>query len=60
MNASILASLARDFEDSDIPLPAWLESLVSDDLYYIVALLVLSVASFNLGLLIGLVMILIN
>jgi len=60
MNASILASLARDFEDFDIPLPAWLESLVSDDLYYIVALLVLSVASFNLGLLIGLVMILIN
>lgn len=60
MNASILASLTRDFEDFDIPLPAWLESLVMDDLYYIVALLVLSVASFNLGLLIGLVMILVN
>ena len=60
MNAKLVASLTRDFEEFDFPLPAWLESLVSNDLYYIVALLVLSIASFNLGLLIGLVMILVN
>ena len=50
MNINLLLA---DIDSFELDLPDWLYALIMDELYYAVILLVLSMASFNLGLVIG-------
>lgn len=52
MNVNLLKEL-EELDSFELPLPHWLYALIMNELYYAVTLLVLSITSFNLGLVIG-------
>ena len=47
--------LNAEWQDSHIQYPLWLTTIVMDELYYVVTLVVMSLACFAVGLIIGIV-----
>ena len=47
--------LNAEWQDFDISYPQWLRTIVLDELYYITTLVVMSLACFAVGLIIGIV-----
>ena len=45
--------LAQEWKDFDIAYPLWLAHTVMDDLYYTITLVVMSLASFAVGMITG-------
>ena len=48
--------LAAEWQDLAITYPLWLSTLVMDDVYYTATLVAMSLVSFGMGLVIGIVM----
>ena len=47
--------LNAEWQDSHIEYPLWLTTIVLDELYYVVTLVVMSLACFAVGMIIGIV-----
>jgi len=45
----------QEWQDLDVAYPLWLRTLVMDDVYYTATLVVMSLACFGMGLVIGIV-----
>ena len=56
MMNDIQARLIAEWQDFDISYPKWLRTIVLDELYYVVTLVVMSLACFAVGLIIGIVL----
>ena len=48
--------LIAEWQDSHISYPSWLTHVVMDELYYVVTLVVMSLACFAVGMIIGTVL----
>ena len=51
----IQARLILEWKDLHVAYPQWLTHVVMDDLYYVVTLVVMSLACFAVGMIIGIV-----
>ena len=51
----VYARLNAEWQDFDISYPQWLRTIVLDELYYITTLVVMSLACFAMGMIIGIV-----
>ena len=47
--------LIAEWQDFDISYPQWLRTIVLDEVYYVVTLVVMSLACFAVGMIIGIV-----
>lgn len=45
----------QEWQDLDVAYPQWLRTLVMDDVYYVTTLVAMSLVSFAVGLIIGIV-----
>ena len=48
--------VTQEWQDSHIQYPLWLTTIVMDELYYVVTLVVMSLACFAVGMIIGTVL----
>ena len=55
MMHDIQARLILEWQDFDISYPQWVTHVVMDELYYVVTLVVMSLACFAVGMIIGIV-----
>ena len=55
MMHDIQARLNAEWQDFDISYPEWLGTIVLDEVYYVVTLVVMSLACFAVGMIIGIV-----
>ena len=47
--------VTQEWQDLDVAYPQWLTHVVMDDVYYVVTLVVMSLACFAVGMIIGIV-----
>ena len=47
--------VTQEWQDLDVAYPQWLHTIVLDELYYVVTLVVMSLACFAVGMIIGIV-----
>ena len=45
--------VTQEWQDLDVAYPQWLHTIVLDELYYVVTLVVMSLACFAVGMIIG-------
>lgn len=55
MMNDIQARLIAEWQDFDISYPEWVSTIVLDELYYVVTLVVMSLACFAVGMIVGIV-----
>ena len=51
----VYTRLNAEWQDFDISYPQWLRTIVLDEVYYVVTLVVMSLACFAVGMIIGIV-----
>ena len=51
----VYTRLTQEWQDFDISYPQWVSTIVLDELYYVVTLVVMSLACFAVGMIIGIV-----
>ena len=51
----VYTRLTQEWQDFDISYPQWVTHVVMDELYYVITLVVMSLACFAVGMIIGIV-----
>ena len=51
----VYTRLIAEWKDLDVAYPQWLRTIVLDEVYYVVTLVVMSLACFAVGMIIGIV-----
>ena len=51
----VYTRVTQEWQDLSIAYPQWLRTIVLDELYYVVTLVVMSLACFAVGMIIGIV-----